>query len=194
VSPEPEALAGIGGAARALPGYLGEEVFRPAGGSGGEYRIVYRFDSPAHLRGWLDSRERAAWLARAGPHVASPMRTQVLTGLEGWFTLPRSPARTRRPYQMAVLTGVTISPLTTTRSASSSSSRALQQHPPATDTAAGPGKDTMHPMFKELFIETDVDDLPAEEDRRRRVRRSRRARSAMVIRPAARHRQRQPRS
>jgi hypothetical protein len=42
-------------------------------------------------------------------------------------------------------------------------------------------------MFKELFIETDADDLPAEEDRRRRVRRSRRARSAMVIRrtPAA---------
>jgi hypothetical protein len=51
----------------------------------------------------------------------------------------------------------------------------------------------MHPMFKELFIEADADDLPAEEDRRRRrVRRSRRARSAMVIRPAARHRQRRP--
>jgi hypothetical protein len=31
----------------------------------------------------------------------------------------------------------------------------------------------MHPMFKELFIDTDVDDLAAEQDRRRRVRRSR---------------------
>jgi hypothetical protein len=51
----------------------------------------------------------------------------------------------------------------------------------------------MHPTFKELFIATDADDLPAEEDRRRRVRRSRQARSAMVIRLAARHRQRQPR-
>jgi hypothetical protein len=50
----------------------------------------------------------------------------------------------------------------------------------------------MHPTFKELFIETDGDDLTAEEDRRRRVRRSRRARSAMILRPAARHRQRQP--
>jgi hypothetical protein len=48
----------------------------------------------------------------------------------------------------------------------------------------------MHPMFKELFIQTDADDLPAEEARQRRVRRSRRARSAMVIRPAAGHRQR----
>jgi len=50
----------------------------------------------------------------------------------------------------------------------------------------------MHPMFKELFIETDPEDLSVEKDRRRRVRRSRRARPARVIRPAARHRPRQP--
>jgi len=43
----------------------------------------------------------------------------------------------------------------------------------------------MHPMFRELFIQTDVDDLAAEEDRQRRVRRSRRARPAVtLIRPA----------
>jgi len=41
----------------------------------------------------------------------------------------------------------------------------------------------MHPMFKELFIETDAEDLAAEEDRRRRVLRSQRARSAMLVRP-----------
>jgi hypothetical protein len=50
----------------------------------------------------------------------------------------------------------------------------------------------MHPMFKELFIETDAEDLPAEEDRRRRARRSRRARLAMAIRPAARQQQPRP--
>ena len=42
----------------------------------------------------------------------------------------------------------------------------------------------MHPMFKELFIDTDADDLAAEDDRRRRARRSRRARPAMVVRLA----------
>jgi len=42
----------------------------------------------------------------------------------------------------------------------------------------------MHPMFKELFFETDAEDLAAEEDRQRRVRRSRRARPPMIIRPA----------
>jgi uncharacterized protein len=109
-----EFLAGINGAAKAFPGYLGEEVFRPAGGAGGEYRIIYRFDSPAHLRAWLDSGERAAWLARAEPHVAGPMRTEFLTGLESWFTLPTQPgAPPPPPYKMAILTWATIFPLIT---------------------------------------------------------------------------------
>ena len=51
----------------------------------------------------------------------------------------------------------------------------------------------MHPMFKELFIQTDADDLLAEQDRQRRVRRPRRARLALVVRPAARSREQQPR-
>ena len=51
----------------------------------------------------------------------------------------------------------------------------------------------MHPLFKELFIDADADDLAADNDRRRRVRRSRRARPAMIIRPAARNRQNPPR-
>jgi hypothetical protein len=51
----------------------------------------------------------------------------------------------------------------------------------------------MHPMFKELFIQTDADDQLAEKDRRRRVSRARRARSAMVIRTAPQQRQRRPR-
>jgi hypothetical protein len=65
--------------------------------------------------------------------------------------------------------------------------------PPARDAAAGTGGDIMHPMFVKLFIETDPDDLLAEEDRRRRARPSRRARPAMAVRPAARDRQHRPR-
>ncbi len=51
----------------------------------------------------------------------------------------------------------------------------------------------MHPMFKELFLDTDADELAAEQDRQRRVRGSRRARSAMIVRPAARKRENRPR-
>ena len=51
----------------------------------------------------------------------------------------------------------------------------------------------MHPMLKELFIQTDADDLLAEEDRQRRARRSRRARPALAVRPAAGNRQQRSR-
>lgn len=51
----------------------------------------------------------------------------------------------------------------------------------------------MHPMFKELFLDTDADDLAAEQDRRRRVRRSRRARPATIARAGRPNRENQPR-
>jgi hypothetical protein len=47
---------------------------------------------------------------------------------------------------------------------------------------------TMHPLFVTLFIETDADDLLAEEqDRKRRARAVRRGRSARASRVAAVH-------
>ena len=109
-----EFLEGIIGAATRFPGHLGVEVFRPGSASAGEYRVVYRFDSGEHLRAWLDSAEHAAWLERAEPHVIGPMRTQVVTGLETWFTLPGQPAKAPPPpYKMALLTWITIFPLIT---------------------------------------------------------------------------------
>jgi uncharacterized protein len=108
-----EFLEGIIAAASRFPGHLGVEVFRPDS-PGGEYRTVYRFDSADHLRRWLDSDEHAAWLERAEPHAAGPMRTQFLTGLESWFTLPAQPgASPPPPYKMALLTWITIFPLIT---------------------------------------------------------------------------------
>jgi antibiotic biosynthesis monooxygenase (ABM) superfamily enzyme len=107
-------LAGIIAAATEFPGHLGVEVFRPETASAGEYRTVYRFDTPEHLRAWLDSDERASWLERAEPHVIGPMHTTFVTGLESWFTLPgRSAAPPPPPYKMALLTWITIFPLIT---------------------------------------------------------------------------------
>jgi len=107
-------LAGISAAASMFPGHLGIEIFRPQDARTGEYRTIYRFDNAAHLRAWLDSDERAAWLERAEPHVASPMRTSFVTGLESWFTLPAQPGATPPPpYKMALLTWLAIFPLIT---------------------------------------------------------------------------------
>jgi uncharacterized protein len=107
-------LAGINAAASRFPGHLGVEVFRPQSATAGEYRIVYRFDTGEHLRAWLDSDERAAWLERAEAHVIGPMHTRFVTGLETWFTLPDRPGTPPPPrYKMALLTWIAIFPLIT---------------------------------------------------------------------------------
>jgi uncharacterized protein len=106
-------LEGIVSAASGFPGYLGVEVFRPQSASAAEYRTVYRFDTPEHLRAWLDSDIHAAWLERAEPHVIGPMHTSFVTGLESWFTLPGQPGTAPPPYKMALVTWITIFPLIT---------------------------------------------------------------------------------
>jgi uncharacterized protein len=107
-------LKGIIAAAAQFPGHLGVEVFRPTAAADGDYRVVYRFDTVEHLQAWLDSDERATWLARAEPHVIGPIRTRILTGLEAWFTLAHRPdlAPPAR-YKMAILTWAAIFPLST---------------------------------------------------------------------------------
>jgi antibiotic biosynthesis monooxygenase (ABM) superfamily enzyme len=107
-------LDGIIAAASRFPGHPGAEVFRPQTAAAGEYRVVYRFDTAQHLHAWLGSAEHAAWLERAEPHVIGPLRRQVLTGLEAWFTLPTQPGLPPPPrYKMALVTWVTIFPLIT---------------------------------------------------------------------------------
>jgi antibiotic biosynthesis monooxygenase (ABM) superfamily enzyme len=107
-------LDGIITAASRFPGHLGAEVFRPQTAAAGDYRVVYRFDTAQHLHAWLGSAEHAAWLERAEPHVIGPLRRQVLTGLEAWFTLPTQPGLPPPPrYKMALVTWVTIFPLIT---------------------------------------------------------------------------------
>jgi hypothetical protein len=67
----------------------------------------------------------------------------------------------------------------------------LWQRWPRQQEQAPTGEAMMHPMFVKLFIETDADDLLAEEqDRRRRARRSKRSRPAMVVAAAPRDRDR----
>jgi hypothetical protein len=54
-----------------------------------------------------------------------------------------------------------------------------------------PEEDAMHPLFVELFVETDADELLAE-DERRRARRASRRRSRLVRTASAGRRDRRP--
>ncbi len=50
----------------------------------------------------------------------------------------------------------------------------------------------MHPMFVKLFLETDADDLLAEDRKRRSANRARRLQSRTVVRTTARDRDQRP--
>lgn len=68
----------------------------------------------SNLRRWEESEVRCEWLARAESLTLGPPETQILTGLETWFTLPTQQAIVPPPrYKMALLTWLGIFPLIT---------------------------------------------------------------------------------
>lgn len=108
-----EWAAGILGAIKEFPGYLGSDVLRPGGGEDDEYRMIYRFDHASNLKRWEESEERRRWLTKARPLVREE-KVQVLTGLETWFTLPSKPGEPSPPrYKMAVVTWLAVFPTIT---------------------------------------------------------------------------------
>jgi uncharacterized protein len=107
-----EWLKGIGDAAGRFPGLLGRNVVRPRHAAHPEYVIIFQFDSDVHLRGWLDSSERKEWLAKVEPLTQSPLKEEVLTGLETWFSPPGRPLIAPPPkYKMIAVTFIAIFPL-----------------------------------------------------------------------------------
>jgi uncharacterized protein len=97
---------------RASPGNLGISIFRPGKQHDGVYRIVYKFASREELDRWHASPAYLAWQKTEKELTIAPPRTEVLTGLETWFTLPgqhviRPPTKAR----MAVVTWIAVLPV-----------------------------------------------------------------------------------
>jgi len=102
-------VRGITSAAAGFPGHQGINVLRPSVATGGEYVLIYRYDSYAHARQWEESAERAQWLEQLGPLVAGEERRKRVTGLEFWFDLPEVPAAARpSPHKMALVLFVVV--------------------------------------------------------------------------------------
>ena len=78
----------------AQAGQLGVHVLRPAPGSGSrEYGIVRRFAQREALTAFRSSSEYRAWSERVLALTEGEARTEELTGLESWFTVPGAPLR-----------------------------------------------------------------------------------------------------
>ena len=71
-----------------IPGNLGLSIFRPGKYHDGVYRLVFKFASRADLDWWHATPEYLTWLETERKLTIAPPSTQVITGLETWFTLP----------------------------------------------------------------------------------------------------------
>lgn len=79
-------LAGISRSSSGFAGNRGTTILRPADGRE-EYVAITQFDTQHNLDDWLESAERANWLAKL--RVIDICREEVmsLAGMERWFTL-----------------------------------------------------------------------------------------------------------
>lgn len=99
-----EILSAVSG----YPGYLGREVLLPAQGSR-KYTIIVRFDTEEHLKAWADSDERREFIGRADGLLERGDRSEVVTGLDFWFT-PEG-ARPPKAWKQFLITTSAVYPL-----------------------------------------------------------------------------------
>ena len=110
--PLEQAIKNLIDAALRFPGHLGVTVTRPALPIQPGFRLVYRFDTSAHLSAWEDSEEHMRLAAAADRFTQGEPRRTVLSGLEAWFTLPGQPPMTPPPRsKITVVTWLGIFPL-----------------------------------------------------------------------------------
>lgn len=77
---------------------------RPQPGVSSDYVSVLQFNSCPNLDAWLSSDIRKGWIERVQSLIQNQESVQVLTGIEGWFQLPKQVAskHTKR-YKQAIL-------------------------------------------------------------------------------------------
>lgn len=102
---------GINAALASFAGSQGATVLRTGAGER-EFHTLLQFDSPENLQSWLDSTERADWLARLEGITIDSEEVNSLTGMERWFTLPsQSVAQAPPRYKSALLILIALYPL-----------------------------------------------------------------------------------
>lgn len=101
-------------AATRFPGHLGSTLLRPSSVEDPEYRILFKFASQEDLERWQGSDERLQHLQGFAPLLAEPARTEVLSGMVAWFTLPaQNPVRPPPRYKMTLVSWMALYPTVT---------------------------------------------------------------------------------
>lgn len=98
-------------AATKFPGHLGSNMFRPASPEDPEYRIVFKFRTQENLEYWQNSPERMSHLEGFEGILQEPAKTEVLSGMVTWFTLPaQNPVKPPSKFKMTVVSWLALYP------------------------------------------------------------------------------------
>lgn len=74
--------------------------------------MVLRFDSHAHLMGWVESDTRKRLIKQVQPLLLEAEQLEIQTGMEFWFTPPSSKQLHAKPLKQFLITLSAIFPLT----------------------------------------------------------------------------------
>lgn len=97
--------------AKASPGNLDWNIVRPIPGLTSTFTIILRFDSEAHLRGWIDSPTRARLIKKAEPLFVQGDHYDISSGLDFWFMPPGAKAVIPVRWKQLLVTWSAIYPL-----------------------------------------------------------------------------------
>ncbi|MFM7885202.1 MAG: antibiotic biosynthesis monooxygenase, partial [Pseudanabaena sp.] len=106
---------GINQAAQQFVGFIGVDVIRPRVYQYPEYVLIVKFDNYEHYKDWLTSPIYHNWMLKSKKFIAKRSQQYLPSGLELWFTLPKSALLAISPqpaYYKQVIVGVlTVYPL-----------------------------------------------------------------------------------
>ena len=101
-------------AASAFPGHMGSTLLRPASVEDPEYRIVFKFATQTDLARWQASDERLQHLEAFEELLTEPAKTEILSGMVTWFTLPaQNPVKPPAKYKMTLVSWMALYPTVT---------------------------------------------------------------------------------
>ena len=106
-----EWAVGISREAQKFEGFLGTKNIQPSNITNSNSVVIIKFDRYKNLKKWEDSSNRAKWIEKASDFTEGDVQVQKITGLEYWFTLPKTPFQTPPPrYKMAIVTFLALFP------------------------------------------------------------------------------------
>jgi antibiotic biosynthesis monooxygenase (ABM) superfamily enzyme len=96
---------------QAWSGFLDRHIVRPIPGLTETYTVIIRFDTQAHLRGWLESSDRARLIEKVRPLFVTGDDFFVSSGLDFWFTPGGAKAKVPVRWKQYLVTWSAIYPL-----------------------------------------------------------------------------------